>query len=108
MTDPGNYRPIAVLSPFAKILGRLAYNQLSHFIEKENILFEHQFGFRKKKLIILLSKDLENTINEELNHLLSYCSANKLSVNFKKTHYMTISSPPVSYTHLTLPTIYSV
>ena len=23
----------------------------------------------------------------------SYCSANKLSVNFKKTHYMTISSP---------------
>ena len=23
----------------------------------------------------------------------SYCSANKLSVNFKKTHYMTVSSP---------------
>ena len=94
MTDPGiYYRPIAVLSPFAKILERLAYNQLSHFIEKENILFKHQFGFRKKKLIILLSKDLEKTINEELNHLLSYCSANKLSVNFKKTHYMTVSSP---------------
>ena len=93
MTDPGNYRPIAVLSPFAKILERLAYNQLSHFIEKENILFKHQFDFRKKKLIIVLSKDLEKTVNEELNHLLSYCSANKLSVNFKKTHYMTVSSP---------------
>ena len=26
VTDPGNYRPITVLSPFAKILGRLAYN----------------------------------------------------------------------------------
>ena len=38
-------------------------------------------------------QDLENTINEEFNHLFSYCSANKLSVNFKKTHYMTISSP---------------
>ena len=38
-------------------------------------------------------QDLEKTINEEFNHLLSYCSANKLSVNFKKTHYMTISSP---------------
>ena len=48
VTDPGNYRPITVLSPFAKILERLAYNQLSHFIEKENILFKHQFGFRKK------------------------------------------------------------
>ena len=28
VTDPGNYRPIAVLSPFAKILERLVYNQL--------------------------------------------------------------------------------
>ena len=43
--------------------------------------------------IILLSKDLEKTVNEEFNHLLSYCSANKLSVNFKKTHYMKVSSP---------------
>ena len=39
-------------------------------------------------------QDLEKTINEEFNHLLSYCSANKLSVNFKKTQHMTISSPP--------------
>ena len=48
MTDPGNYRPIAVLSPFAKTLERLAYNQLSHFIQKQKILFKHQYGFRKK------------------------------------------------------------
>ena len=38
-------------------------------------------------------QDLENTINEEFNHLFSYCAANKLSVNFKETHYMTVSSP---------------
>ena len=38
-------------------------------------------------------QDLEKTINEEFNHLLSYCSANKLSVNFKKTHYITIPPP---------------
>ena len=37
-------------------------------------------------------QDLEQTINEEFNHL-SYCLANKLSVNFQKTHYMTISFP---------------
>ena len=41
-------------------------------------------------------QDLEKTINEEFNHLLSYCSANKLSVNFKKTQYMTISLPEKS------------
>ena len=38
-------------------------------------------------------QDLKKSINEEFNHLLNYCSANKLSVNFKKIHHMTISSP---------------
>ena len=56
-TDPGNYHPIAVLSLFAKILERLVYNQLNHFLENKNILFKHQFGFRK---IILLSKQFLN------------------------------------------------
>ena len=36
--DPANYRPIAVLSPF---------DQLISFIDKYNILFKYQFGFRK-------------------------------------------------------------
>ena len=31
--------------------------------------------------------------NSNIFSCLSYCSANKRSVNFKKTHYMTISSP---------------
>ena len=48
VTDPGNCRPIAVLSPFAKkILERLVYNQLNHFLEKDKIIFKHYFGFRK-------------------------------------------------------------
>ena len=59
VTDAGNYRPIAVLSLFAKILERLVYNQLSHFLEKENTLFKHQFGVRK---IILLSRQLLNSL----------------------------------------------
>ena len=67
MTDPGNYRPIAVLSPFAKILERLVYNQLSHFLEKENILFKHQFGFRKnystEQAILELTDNLKMKID---------------------------------------------
>ena len=47
VTGSGNYRPIAVLSPFATILKRFVYNQLNHFLVKESILFKHQFGFRK-------------------------------------------------------------
>ena len=67
MTDPGNYRPIAVLSPFAKILERLVYNQLSHFLEKENILFKYQFGFRKnystEQAIVELTDNLKMKID---------------------------------------------
>jgi hypothetical protein len=36
--------------------------------------------------------ELEKTINDELKHVLKYCNDNKLSINFKKTNYMLITS----------------
>ena len=47
VTDPNNYRPISILSPFAKILERLVYNQLQSFLTKPNIIYDYQFGFRQ-------------------------------------------------------------
>ena len=44
---PGNYRPIAIISSFSKVLEKLVYDQLASFLEKQSILFEFQFGFRK-------------------------------------------------------------
>ena len=216
VTELGNYRPIAVISPFSKVLDRLVYQQLVSFLEKQCLLFNFQFGFRKgysteyailetlenlksaiddgkitcavfldfskafdtinhqilldklykygirglphawfssyitnrkqfvkvgntesslktitcgvpqgstlgpllfllyindlpessKKLIFRIfaddtnifysSKDpeqLQRVINKELGNVLKYCTANKLSINFKKTHYMLITSP---------------
>ena len=53
-TDLANYRPIAVLSPFSKILEKIvnAYDQFISFIDEynthlHNILFKYQLGFRK-------------------------------------------------------------
>ena len=46
-TNPSNYRPIATLSPFSKVLERLIYDQLYAFVEKHHILYNYQFGFRK-------------------------------------------------------------
>ena len=42
-----NYRPVALLSIFAKLLERLMYNRLYDFLTKQNILIHEQFGFRK-------------------------------------------------------------
>ena len=42
------------------------------------------------------SKDpeqLQSVINEELGNVLKFCAANMLSINFKKTNYMIITSP---------------
>ena len=43
-----NYRPISFLSVFNRILERLVYNKLINFIEKMNIIYAKQFGFRSK------------------------------------------------------------
>ena len=36
--------------------------------------------------------EVEFTMNEEIKSVLKYCAINKLSVNFKKTNYMLITS----------------
>ena len=38
-------------------------------------------------------KDITQTMNTEFDNILYYCSANKLSINIKKTNFMIISSP---------------
>ena len=48
VTEPGNYRPISILTIFSKLLEKLYYNRLLSFIDRHNILHAHQFGFRKK------------------------------------------------------------
>ena len=42
-----NYRPVSVLPLFSKILERLMYTRLLSFINKHNLLYKFQFGFRK-------------------------------------------------------------
>jgi hypothetical protein len=43
----GNYRPISVLPAISKIMERILYTQLYEYLSANNILSEHQFGFRK-------------------------------------------------------------
>ena len=73
-TDPANYRPIAVLSPFGKILEKIVNDQLISFIDKYNILFKYQFGFRKDhstELAILEITDILKT-SVDNNHITAF------------------------------------
>ena len=47
LKQPGNYRPISLLSIFDKIIEKLMYKRLSDFLESSNILYEYQIGFRQ-------------------------------------------------------------
>ena len=62
-----NYRPISLISVFAKILERLMYNRLLKFINKHQIFNKHQFGFRDKHstfmALIILLENLVNAID---------------------------------------------
>ena len=41
-----NYRPVSVLPLFSKILERLMYKRLLAFVNKHDLLYCNQFGFR--------------------------------------------------------------
>lgn len=50
-TNMSNYRPIALLPIFAKILEKVIYKCLYTFLESHNIFSPSQYGFRKNKSI---------------------------------------------------------
>ena len=45
-SDLINYRPISVISVIAKVFERIIYDQLYNFLTNEDIISNHQSGFR--------------------------------------------------------------
>ena len=46
-TDPGNYRPVSILSIISKILEKVVWEQLSEYLECNNLMYDLQSGFRQ-------------------------------------------------------------
>ena len=62
-----NYRPITLLPCFSKILEKLVYNRLLEHIDKNNLLSDSQYGFRKKSSCGHALIDLHDYILNNLN-----------------------------------------
>ena len=43
-----NYRPISLLSIYSKIFEKLIYSRMYYFLNKNNLIYDKQFGFRAK------------------------------------------------------------
>ena len=48
-TDPLNYRPVSLTSVCCKAMERIVVSQLTEYLESNNILSPHQYGFRKNR-----------------------------------------------------------
>ena len=46
-TDPKNYRPISLLPLISKIIEKIIHDQTQNFLDKNNVIYRHQSGFRK-------------------------------------------------------------
>ena len=65
--DTVNYRPISVLTFFPKIFDKTLYNHLISYIDKENILYKSQFGFRKSHSTNHAILSLVENVNQALD-----------------------------------------
>ena len=77
-----NYRPVSILPAFSKILEKVMYSKVVKFLDKHNVLYSHQYGFRAK----------HNT-TQPIIHLLDHCAkANSTkTVNFTSALFCDLS-----------------
>ena len=65
--EMNNYRPISLLSIFDKIIEKLMHKRLYKFLEDHNILYNKEFGFRKKNSTIFSLIEITEKIKESID-----------------------------------------
>ena len=66
--DPGNYRPISLLSSINKIMEKIMHKQLSKFLKRYEILYDYQFGFREGHSTTLALIEIVDNILYGMDH----------------------------------------
>ena len=80
-SNPNNYRPISLLSHFDKIFEKILCKRLVAFLEQKQILFCHQYGFRKLYSTAMALTEITNNIKrllDERNYVIG------IFIDFKK------------------------
>ena len=61
-TKPKNYRPVSLLPVVSTIIERVVHNQLTEHLQKYEIIFDYQSGFRSKHSVNTCLAHLSNQI----------------------------------------------
>lgn len=68
-----NYRPISLLSTFNKIFEKLLYTRLNSYLEKFNLLYDKQFGFRQNYSTAMAITCIHDNLLENIDKNLYSC-----------------------------------
>ena len=66
-----NYRPISILPQFSKILEKIFHSRLTSFLNNKQILYEGQYGFRKKHSTSMAICELVEEITTAMDNSMS-------------------------------------
>ena len=66
--EPNNYRPISMLPYISKVLEKIISNRLTHHLNENDILDDHQFGFRKGRSTYMPLVLLQDTITKSFEN----------------------------------------
>ena len=62
--DPGNNRPVSLLPVIGKIIERVIQTQVTEFLNNENLISEHQHGFRKNHSTVTCLIEMMENVRE--------------------------------------------
>ena len=65
---PANYGPISLLSNYNRIFEKIMFNRLKAFIDKNDILYRSQYGFRDKHSTQHAILDIVNSIQRNMDN----------------------------------------
>ena len=71
--EPGNYRPISLLSVFNRLFEKIMYNRLKSFFSKHCLFYESQYGFRKQRSTEHAILDIVNKIQSNMDKGMFSC-----------------------------------
>ena len=68
-----NYRPISLLSNYNRIVEKIMFNRLKAFIDKNEILYRSQYGFRDKHSTQHAILEIVNSLQRNMDNKLFSC-----------------------------------